>query len=114
MPAASVVNPPVGTGQACKPLLAWPGMLARFLVATLLVASFLAAHAGAAPRSSVPSAPVGAVATEQTPVDVEAEDATERPEGGAWIVGIVIFGLAVALVVGGRWWVRNRVGRVQR
>lgn len=43
-----------------------------------------------------------------------APAAGERPEGSAWIIGFVIFVLAFALIVGGRWWIRNRVGRVRR
>ena len=77
-------------------LLAWPAMPHR-LLATALVAALLLASAGA--TSAAPT---------------NAEEEATRPEGNAWIVGVVVLVLAVALVTAGRWWVRSRLGRVQR
>lgn len=49
------------------------------------------------------------VSTQPTETDASAE----QPEGAEWVVGLVIFVLAAVLFVGGRWWIRKRVGRLR-
>jgi hypothetical protein len=98
-------------------------MLPRALVAVLLGSLVLAHGSGVAASQTSPAGPTAAhaasglavaPAANEAPAGDDGDGTSDRPEDGAWIVGLVVFVGALALVVGGRWWVRTRVARVQR
>lgn len=94
-------------------------MMSRALVAVL--AGVLALTPGldrwVAPAGLAAATPHGAAADVENERDSTADassSTSNRPEGSAWIIGAVAFVASLVLVVGGRWWVRNRVGRLQQ
>lgn len=87
---------------------------ALLVVAALVCAGATEASVARAGAAALAAAGPASAADDADRVPTGIDDDPDRPEGNAWIVGVVVFILAVVLVSGGRWWVRNRVGRVQR
>ena len=89
-------------------------VLAALILAVGFAGGAAIANLEVATAPAVAAVTEGAGGSDETGLGSNQPDTSDWPEGNAWIVGFVVFVLAAVLIGGGRWWVRNRVGRVDR